>query len=290
MRYTIRHTTRYSYDRPVYLQPSVIRLRPQTNGWQTLEQSHLNINPTPAGQSLVTDLGSNTHLYVWFPAERALDYLAIVSTSTVNCHRDNPFDYVLDSRFNGQLPAYYPSQMQDVLQPALTRDQPDTEITELANQWSIEAKHDVHAFLTLINQRLATDIMQVVRMDGLPQSPAQTWQSRQGACRDLAVLTIDLCRAMGLAARFVSGYVHGFLQEGRTELHAWMEVYLPGGGWRGYDPTMGLAVTNRHIVLATSPNHMLAAPFTGTFSGPNVTPHLMYDIAITPMDEDEPDK
>ncbi len=285
MRYTIRHTTRYSYDRPVYLQPSVIRLRPQTNGWQTLEHSHLNINPTPAGQSLITDLDGNTHLSIWFPAERALDYLSVVATSTVCCHRDNPFDYVLDSQFNGQLPACYPADVQALIHPALCRFEPDPQITELANQWAVDAKHDAIAFLTTTNQRLAIDISQVVRMDGLPQSPTQTWQTRQGACRDLAVLMIDLCRAVGLAARFVSGYAHGFLQQGRAELHAWMEVYLPGGGWRGYDPTMGFAVSNRHVVLATSPNHTLAAPFTGTFTGRNVAPHLMYDIDITPVDD-----
>lgn len=165
------------------------------------------------------------------------------------------------------------------------RDEPDPTITELANQWAVEANHDALGFINIVNQRLATDITQMVRIDGLPQSPIQTWQSKQGACRDLAVLMIDLCRTVGLASRFVSGYVHGFLQNGRAELHAWMQVYLPGGGWRGYDPTMGLAVSNRHVVLATSPNHALAAPFTGTFCGPDVAPHLMYDIAITPVDE-----
>jgi transglutaminase-like putative cysteine protease len=259
-------------------------LRPQTNAWQTLEQDHLNINPTPAGQPIITDMEGNSHISVWFATDRPLDYLSIVATSTVCCHQDNPFDYVLDSRFNGQLPAFYPPLIGEALQSSLLRTEPDPNITNLANLWAADAKNDVSNFLALITQRLANEITQTIRIDGLPNTPTQTWQTRQGACRDLAVLMIDICRAVGLAARFVSGYVHGFLQQGHTELHAWCEIFLPGGGWRGYDPTMGLAVTNRHIVLATSAYHELAAPFTGTFSGPPVASHLMYDISLHTVD------
>ncbi|HAI11443.1 MAG TPA: transglutaminase [Phycisphaerales bacterium] len=284
MRYTIRHTTRYSYDRPVYLQPSIIRLRPRVDGYQLVDDFQIRINPTPAGTSQNNDLDGNVNTGIWFPAQRPLDYLSIVTTSTVNLLRENPYDFLIDSHFTGQLPNTYEPSIAKALSVALTREDLTSVITELANQWAVEANHDAIDFLTLITSRLANDITQVIRDDGLPQNPAVTWQTRTGACRDLAVLMMDICRSVGLAARFVSGYVQGFVQQGRTELHAWVEVYLPGGGWRGFDPTMGIAVTNRHIALAASPLPQLTSPFTGTFSGPSVLPHLMFDIAITPID------
>ena len=281
MRYTIRHTTRYSYDRPVYLQPSVIRLRPRVDGYHLVDGFKIRINPTPAGTSQNNDLDGNVNTGVWFPADRPLDYLSIVTTSTVDLLRDNPYDFIIDSHFTGKLPNTYEPSIACALSLALARDQPTSVIDELANQWASQANHDAIGFLTLIIERLATDVKQVVRDDGWPQNPMDTWQTRTGACRDLAVLMIDLCRSVGLAARVVSGYAQGLVQQGITQLHAWVEVYLPGGGWRGYDPTMGIAVTNRHIALAASPFPQLTAPFTGTFTGPSVAPHLMYDIALT---------
>lgn len=281
MRYTIRHTTRYSYDQPVYLQPSVIRLRPCANGTQLLHQFQMRVNPTPAGESQLVDLEGNSTTCIWFPANVPLDYLAIVTSSDVEILRDNPFDFVYDSAFTGRFPVAYSPALQAALFPALHREGLSNQITELALGWIDEAKADVLAFLMLVCKRLSVDVNQTIRQEGAPQVPEVTWASKRGACRDLAVLFMAICRSVGLAARFVSGYAQGFFQQGRTELHAWAEVYLPGGGWRGYDPTMGIAVSNRHIALAVAADPELAAPFEGTFLGPPVLPHLMYDISIT---------
>ncbi|MFM7576061.1 MAG: transglutaminase-like domain-containing protein, partial [Microcystaceae cyanobacterium] len=90
-----------------------------------------------------------------------------------------------------------------------------------------------------------------------------TWRNKRGSCRDLTILFMEVCRTMGLAARFVSGYQEGDQATEDWELHAWAEVYLPGGGWRGYDPTHGLAVSDRHIALVASPNPQDCAPVTG---------------------------
>jgi transglutaminase-like putative cysteine protease len=286
MRFNIRHTTRYSYDRPVYLDPSVIRLRPRADGTQQLHDFALRINPTPAGESQVIDMDGNSSIGFWFPTGRPLDYLAIITSSDVQTSRSNPFDFVFDSQFSGKFPVIYTPILQAQLGPALHRPMVTNEITELAQQWAHEAG-DVLAFLMLLSKRLSQDIVQVIRDDGDPQSPLTTWQSHSGACRDLAVLYMDMCRSVGLAARFVSGYAHGFVQQNRVELHAWAEVYLPGGGWRAYDPTMGIAVVDRHIALAASPVPEATAPFAGVFRGPRVMPHLMYDIAITQQQQSQ---
>ena len=91
--------------------------------------------------------------------------------------------------------------------------------------------------------------------------------TRTGACRDLTVLFMECCRSLGLAARFVSGYQEGDKGTDRRYMHAWAEVYLPGGGWRGFDPTHGIAVTDRHVAVASGPTPATAAPISGTFRG-----------------------
>jgi len=103
---------------------------------------------------------------------------------------------------------------------------------------------------------------------------------KEGACRDLAVLFMDICRSLGLAARFVSGYKYSPDTPDQHELHAWAEVYLPGAGWRGYDPSWGLAVADHHVALAAGPAPQDAMPVTGTFRGTDVLSSLDYSVEI----------
>jgi transglutaminase-like putative cysteine protease len=105
-------------------------------------------------------------------------------------------------------------------------------------------------------------------------------EQRQGACRDLAVLFIDACRCVGLAARFVSGYQDAYRSMGKRDLHAWAEVYLPGAGWRGYDPTRGLAVADHHVAIAAAADPQNTAPVTATYRGSNVEAELITEVSI----------
>lgn len=101
-----------------------------------------------------------------------------------------------------------------------------------------------------------------------------------GACRDLSVLFLAACRHVGLPARFVSGYHEGPPERGERELHAWAETYLPGGGWRGFDPSLGLAVADRHVAVAAAPDPRGAAPVAGTFRGPGRLVRLDHAIDL----------
>jgi transglutaminase-like putative cysteine protease len=105
------------------------------------------------------------------------------------------------------------------------------------------------------------------REQGPPWPAERTLRERRGACRDLAVLFNDVCRFVGFPARFVSGYQVDVPEEARPELHAWSEVYLPGAGWRGFDPSQGLAVADRHVPLAASRTPWMASPTSGTYRG-----------------------
>jgi transglutaminase-like putative cysteine protease len=121
----------------------------------------------------------------------------------------------------------------------------------------------------------------VGRPDGDPQTPAETLAGRTGACRDTAMLYVEACRSLGMAARFVSGYsMHHPPEVSEHELHAWAEVYLPGGGWRGYDPSLGLAVADGHVVLAAAPDHRLAAPVSGRYRGTGVASTMRYTVEL----------
>ncbi len=120
----------------------------------------------------------------------------------------------------------------------------------------------------------------LVREEGLPKRPSETLASQEGACRDLTVLYLDLCRWQGLAARFVSGYWRGGKASERRYLHAWAEVYLPGAGWRGFDPSSGLAVGDDHIAVAASPDPDGAAPVFGTYGGGDIQAALEWHLRV----------
>ncbi|MBM3277498.1 MAG: transglutaminase family protein [Candidatus Handelsmanbacteria bacterium] len=124
---------------------------------------------------------------------------------------------------------------------------------------------DTLRFLRSLNTHLHQHWGQLFRADGDPWHPERTLLERQGACRDLAVLFMAACRCQGLPARFVSGYQADAPLEEAHQLHAWAEVYLPGAGWRGYDPAQGLTVAERHVALAAGPTYELGRPTEGTF-------------------------
>ncbi len=285
MRYQISHTTTYKYSQPVTLQPHLVRLRPRSNGWQTLKLFSLQVTPTPTSRSQIIDLDGNALIKVWFPPEKT-DSLHVQAQSQIETHESNPFNYLMEP-WAAQLPIDYPASLLLQLQPYLTGQNAlyGTSIDPIALQLSQEINHAVSGdtinFLGTLNQRIYETCRYLVRETGTPLPPGITWSEKQGSCRDLTVLFIEACRAIGLAARFVSGYQEGDLNQDDRHLHAWAEVYLPGAGWRGYDPTHGLAVSDRHIALVASAVSNYAAPISGNFSqGGNIQSTIHYQIQI----------
>lgn len=265
MRYQIRHHTSYRYDQAVYLKPHLIRLRPRSDCWHTLEQFAIAIHPEPQGISTYLDLDGNCPVQAWFTTPT--ESLDIEITSTVETHIDNPFAYLLEP-WATTLPFDYPQsllqQLQPYLQPAASSLDPAA--IALAQEIDQEVEGNLLAFLNLLQQRIYQGCEYLVRDTGTAWPAGITWGRRQGSCRDFAVLFMEVCRAVGLATRFVSGYQEGDPDLELWELHAWVEVYLPGGGWRGYDPTHGLVVADRHIALAASAIPSYTAPVTGAIT------------------------
>ncbi len=262
MLYNIIHRTIYSYNQPVWLQPHLIRLQPRSDSWQKLHSFSLLIEPTPETVSPIVDLDGNNLTKVWFTkATQKLDFNIITQVETLKA---NPFDYLLEP-WAVKLPIDYPSSLLTQLKPYL---QPysvvlDPIVLELAQEIDLEVNGNTIAFISTLNQRLYQSCDYITRETGEPWPAGVTWKRKQGSCRDLAVLFMEVCRAMGLGARFVSGYQEGDVEQDNRDLHAWAEIYLPGGGWRGYDPTHGLAVSDRHVALVASSFPSYAAAVTG---------------------------
>ncbi len=283
--YQISHTTNYSYSQPVSLLPHVVRLRPRSDGSQTVRSFSLMVTPTPSQEATVTDLDGNTLDNLWFKPDQT-DTLTVQVSSQVETHRTNPFDYVPEA-WVARLPIDYPSSLLLQLQPYLSGQQVlyATSVDPIALQLAQEIVQAVGSntisFLGELNQRIYKGCQYMIRETGDPLSAGVTWTTRSGTCRDFAVLFVEVCRAIGLAARFVSGYQEGDPNSNERHLHAWAEVYLPGGGWRGYDPTQGLAVADRHIALVASPLSSYAAPISGAFKQANGAQSTMtYQLTI----------
>jgi transglutaminase-like putative cysteine protease len=152
-----------------------------------------------------------------------------------------------------------------------------------------EVEGSTTAFLMELAHGMHHGFHHVGRPDGDPQPAAETLATRTGACRDTAMLYVEACRSQGLAARFVSGYsIHHPPEVSEHELHAWAEVYVPGGGWRAYDPSLGLAVADGHVPLAAAPDHRLAAAVSGSYRGTGVDSAMTYAIQVrsAPTQED----
>ncbi len=282
MRYRIAHTTTYTYDRPVQLLPHVVRLRPRSDGWQSLHEFHMQVTPAPKGISHINDLDGNVITHLWFEPELRTSTLQVDITSSVETHIDNPFNYQLPP-WALQLPCDYPSSLQQQLQSYLRLGQPlDPSAHSLAQILWGETDGQVQDFLSQLTNLIYSSCGQVVRESGQSWPAGLTWSKKSGSCRDYTVLFMEVCRAMGLAARFVSGYQEGDPDMQHRHLHAWPEVYLPGAGWRGYDPTHGLAVADQHIALVASADPQYAGPIEGHVRSDlgSATSTLTYDLQI----------
>lgn len=242
-----------------------MRLRPRSDAGQTLRQFTLEVTPTPRQRSDLVDLDGNTTLRLWFAPESTQQFM-ITAQSEVETWRSNPFDYLAEP-WAATLPLDYPRSQLTALYPYLhdSFGHPiDAMVIHLAQSVWQDVQGNVSFFLTQLNQRIYESCRYETRLSGAPWPSGITWAQKAGSCRDFTMLMIDACRAVGLPARFVSGYQEGDPDQDRRDLHAWAEVFIPGGGWRGFDPTLGLAVADRHIAIAASPHPDQAAPVSGS--------------------------
>jgi transglutaminase-like putative cysteine protease len=274
---SVTHTSTYFYDAPVALEPHVIRLRPRSDGAQKLRRYELTIHPRPAGSSECLDQDGNVVTQAWFDAPA--ESLRVESRFAVEPLRENPFDFLLPAEKALGMPFFYAEPWKTLLAPYANGAAVAPAVAAFALETGGAAGGRTLPFLAVLNQRLFEGWRPMVRPEGEPYPAEETLAAREGSCRDLAVLFCEACRAMGFAARFVSGYARAAAEGDHSYMHAWAEVYLPGGGWRGYDPSCGLAVSLDHVAVAAAAYPALAAPLSGTYRG-NAAARLEVQISM----------
>lgn len=285
MRYFITHQIRYTYERPVGLDRQLLQLRPRCDLTQKLHHFELEMSPAPTALYETVDLDGNAIFKAVFSDVETSEFV-IQATSDVETFRTNAFNYLLEP-WAATLPLGYPAVLWQQLQPYLGGQLTgglmaaiDPVAAQLAQDIWLATSGNVGTFLTQLNQQIYQSCGYTLRETGNAYPPGVTWTQKTGSCRDYTVLFMEVCRAVGLASRFVSGYQEGDVDSEQRHLHAWAEVYLPGAGWRGYDPTLGLAVADRHIALVATPTAKNSAPVIGELQQKGVGSEMSYTLKI----------
>jgi uncharacterized protein (DUF2126 family)/transglutaminase-like putative cysteine protease len=265
------HRTRYRYDRSVSLSPHIIRLRPAPHTRTPVLSYSLTVTPRTHFINWQQDPHGNYLARIVFPEqahELAIDVDLVVEMAVLN-----PFDFFLEPAAE-TFPFQYEAWLRGELAPYLDVTATGPGLRELLGTIDRTAPRTVD-FLVDLNRRLAKEIRYIIRLEPGVQTPDETLACGSGSCRDTAWLLVQILRSLGLGARFVSGYLIQLAPDVKplegpagpstdfTDLHAWAEVYLPGAGWLGLDPTSGLLAGEGHIPLAATPDPFSAAPVTG---------------------------
>jgi transglutaminase-like putative cysteine protease len=258
------HRTHYHYSEPVFLEPFIVRLRPRSDAAQTVKRYNINISPQPSGLSHCTGLEGNNTETVWFAGTH--ENLTIETQVIVDTHFDDPYNFLITDKNALRVPLKYEPHLERTLSHYLERYSDSSETAAFAQELMQASNNETIPFLSLLAAQIQQRIEYLLREHGEPWLPEETLQQGQGSCRDFAVLFVDVCRSAGIAARFVSGYCMGDVAAD-SHMHAWAEVYLPGAGWRGYDPSRGLAVSEDHIAVSSGQRPLDASPTEGSFRG-----------------------
>ncbi|MFC5459260.1 DUF2126 domain-containing protein [Massilia niabensis] len=296
IRIALHHKTSYHYDRQVALSPHEVRLRPAPHARTPILSYSLTVQPKDHFINWQQDPYGNYIGRFVFP-EKA-DTLEFTVDLVADMTVINPFDFFVE-KYAETFPFSYPEQLTAELSAYLQVEPSGPRLTE----WVAATRRDLLAhpiatndFLVAINQRLQGNIGYLLRMEPGVQTPEETLEKCSGSCRDSGWLLVHILRELGLAARFVSGYLIQLradqealdgpsgAAEDFTDLHAWTEVYIPGAGWIGLDPTSGMLASEGHIPLACTAMPSSAAPVTGFTDQAEVT--FFHEMKITRIHED----
>ncbi|WP_299133763.1 DUF2126 domain-containing protein [uncultured Amaricoccus sp.] len=288
---SIYHLTHYKYDRPVTLGPQIIRLRPAPHS-RTRVISH-SLRVSPAGHFVNHQQDPYGNWMARFVFPEPVTELKIEVDLVADMTVYNPFDFFVEESAE-HWPFEYPEDIRPDLE-IYRRPEPVGPMFRAFLDTIPRDRARTVDFVVGLNARVANTVGYVIRMEPGVQTPEETFERGTGSCRDSSWLIVQTLRNLGLAARFVSGYLiqlkpdlisldgpagtdHDF-----TDLHAWCEVYLPGAGWIGLDPTSGLLTGESHVPLAATPHFRNAAPISGMASSANV--EFDFDMKINRVAE-----
>jgi len=289
MKIRIRHRTTYNYSQPVKFGQHKIMIRPREGHDVHIESSILEITPAHTIRWM-RDVNGNSLAKVDFT--QMASQLSFYSELVLNQYDVNPLDFILeDNAVN--YPFVYDSESLPELTPfmAILYPKDNADLREwLTKFWKPGDKIETIALLQNLNVFINKTFQYQRRDDEGVQTPADTLKKNSGSCRDFATLLLEACRCWGLAARFASGYMQSETTEaGGASTHAWMEVYLPGAGWKGFDPTSGIMTGAQHVTVAVSRNPENAAPIAGSYQGPaSAFQSIQVDVTVVQVDRPVP--
>ena len=278
---TVRHSTVYRYREPVGLGEHRMMFRPRASHDLRLIQTSLVITPQPVHLRWLHDPFDNSVAVATF--EGSTCELRFESAGTLEHFENSPPEYPLED-YARTYPFRYSDEDFPNLERALFRHYPEQGVAKWALQFLDPSDTTgTMKILRAMTHGIREQFIYTRRIEKGVQTPAETLRHRRGSCRDFAVLMMDASRSLGIASRFVSGYIFvpgnsGMAGGGHT--HAWMQAYLPGAGWIDFDPTNSI-VGNRNLIrvaVAWDPDHVL--PLWGTYSGPPGA-FLSMDVTVT---------
>jgi transglutaminase-like putative cysteine protease len=288
MKIRIQHRTTYNYSEPVSFGQHKILIRPREGHDLHIESSILEIHPAHAIHWM-RDVHGNSIAKVDFSEQAS--QLMIYSELILQHYDSNPLDFILDEGAVYYPFVYEPDSLPDLAAFMHIIYPKDTaRLKEWLTQfWKPGDKVETIALLQRVNKHIQDTFQYQRRDEPGVQTPAQTLEKNSGSCRDFSTLFLEACRCWGLAARFASGYMQcGATEAGGASTHAWVEVYLPGAGWKGFDPTSGIMTGAQYVTVAVSRDPENAAPISGSFIGPSSAAlGIQVDVTVVQMDKSE---
>jgi transglutaminase-like putative cysteine protease len=283
-RIRIQHATTYNYSHPVTLEPHRLMIRPRAGHDIHVESSSLTISPKHSVR-WQRDIYGNSVAVVSF--QEPATQLSVVSDVVVEHYEAEPLDFFVDEKAVTYPFHFDPAERIDLIPYETMCFPEDGPVLRdwLQQFWRPGQTIETYVLLDRINREIVKNFSYQKRDEPGVQRPAETLKQRSGSCRDFATLFIESCRYFGLAARFVSGYLHcPATIQGHGSTHAWAEVYLPGAGWKGFDSTSGIVVGHDHIAIAVTRHPADAPPVSGSFSGSiSGSPTLSVGVVVSEL-------
>lgn len=288
IRVALHHRTEYRYDELVEFGPQLVRLRPAPHCRTPITAYSLWVEPKNNFLNWQQDPYGNFQARIIYPEPS--DRVSVEVSLTAEMTVINPFDFFLEADATEYPFSYGPDMLKDLM-PFLhvAPVMEDSPLAQYVRKVDRRRRRTID-FLVELNSQLQNDISYTIRMEPGVQTCDETLQKRSGSCRDTAWLLVNILRRMGIASRFVSGYLIQLTPDVKsldgpsgaehdfTDLHAWTEVFLPGAGWIGLDPTSGLLCGEGHIPLACTPDPVSAAPISFTATGAASDFHVHMEV------------
>jgi transglutaminase-like putative cysteine protease len=277
MNFKIIHETTYTFSDEVFLEPHYLRFRPKQTPFIEVTNFAIALKSAPEGHRVIEDEEHNVIDFCWF--EKLTNSFTIYAESSLHTKEYNPFDFIVHPDSFNSMPFTYSEQQSQLLHASLKTSLLDQDLVDYAKGILTTSHFNTVTFITNLTIQIHKDFAVEYREDGPPLSPKSTFEIKKGSCRDLSWMQINLLRDLGIAARFVSGYFYFETEKPIYELHAWVEVFIPGTGWLGFDPSHGILTGNTHFPVASSAIPENTMPVSGGIRG-SATSKLVTQLII----------